>query len=134
MFGFVSDPDLPPWINTSSYLEKMPAIKYFNRTATENYHNLCTYLNPPVNCGELLGLGLKFCVQNRRPNLLSLQLGVERFTRDVRLKFFFAGKNDSDNSHTDDFRQKRKLYIKSKWPPPVGSKKVEERIKQFGDL
>ena len=60
VFGFVSNPDLPPWLNTSSYLKNIPPLKCFNRTASDSYHNLCTLLQPPVNCDELLGLGLNF--------------------------------------------------------------------------
>ena len=29
------------------------------------YHNLCTLEKPPPAIGKLLGLGLKFCIQNK---------------------------------------------------------------------
>ena len=49
--------------------------------------------------------------------------------RDMRLKYLFEG-NEEDN---DENNYNKKLYIKSKWPPPKASNNVENRIENFRD-
>ena len=129
-FGFVANPLNPDWMNGINCLGRMPLPTYFNKLGQNNYHNLCTSIRPPINCGDLLGLGLKFCVQNRRIDRKALETGVERFQWDVWLKFYFLGGDlPTTTNHLD--KQKRKLYIKSKWPPPLAFKSVEDRMKAF---
>ena len=107
----------------------MPLSKYFNRLPGQNYHELCTDLKPPPNSGELLGLGLKFCLQSRRPYSKPLTSTFERLERDTRLKYFFGTDGDAVDSETDtSSKHRRKLYIKSTWPPPLASPTVEDRL------
>ena len=86
---------------------------YFNRLKTNSYHNLCTKLTPPDGIGLLLGLGLKFCIQSRRPNSISIDNTINRFTRDIRLKYIFAGQEEENVHQKNTFNNK--LYIKSDW-------------------
>ena len=84
------------------------------------YHNICKKTHPPEDIGKLLGLGLKFCIQNRRPDKASIVEGMSRLRRDVRLKYIFT-ENHKDLEDID-YDYNPKLYIKSKWqPPPVNN-------------
>ena len=76
------------------------------------YHNLCLTTKPPLGIGKLLGLGLKFCVQNKKPSQIKLLNNIQRFKRDIRLKHYFAGE-----PMDPDYIKYKKLYIKSDWEP-----------------
>ena len=102
---------------------------YFNRLTTNSYHNLCTKLTPPDGIGLLLGLGLKFCIQSRRPNNISIDNTINRFTRDIRLKYLFAGQEEENVHQKNTFNNK--LYIKSDWQPPQAETDIENRIDNF---
>ena len=104
---------------------------YFNRLNTNSYHNLCTKLNPPDGIGTLLGLGLKFCIQSRRPINTSIDDTIDRFTRDIRLKYAFAGE---DEFEIESNTYNKKLYIKSDWKPPKATPDIENRIQKFKEL
>ena len=55
---------------------------------------------PPPALGNLLGLGLKFCIQTKKPSETKLIEGIKRFKRDIRLKHKFAGCNiDNDGTY-----------------------------------
>ena len=75
------------------------------------YHNLCKKEKPPPALGNLLGLGLKFCIQDKKPSEESLQIGIKRFKRDIRLKHSFAGQLPDSEGYNP------KIYIKSKYNP-----------------
>ena len=111
----------------------MPLCKYYNRPAGENFHDLCLYNHPPHNSGEFLGLSLKFCIQSRRPYSKPMTESFDRLERDIRLKYFFATSNDVDPDLDiiPNYKHRRKLYVKSKWIPPVACKQVEDRIRVF---
>ena len=132
-FSFVPDPDLPPWTKVEDHLLKIPLCKYYNRLAGENFHDLCLYNHPPHNSGELLGLGLKFCIQSRRPYSKPMTESFDRLERDICLRYFFATSNyvDPDLDIIPNYKHRRKLYVKSKWIPPVACKQVEDRIRVF---
>ena len=110
-FGFKSNPNLSKWINLKQVLAEMRTTTYYARNNTSSYHNLCSTITPPDNIGSLLGLGLKFCIKNRRPDEKSIHEGIERMQRDIRIKYLFAGVEEEENE--DDYN--KKLYIKSSW-------------------
>ena len=62
-YGFVPNPSLPPWTSYKIHLGKTPVHLYLNQIYNQSFHNLCCHTSPPCNIGELLGLGLNFCVQ-----------------------------------------------------------------------
>ena len=128
-YGFVPNPSLPPWENYNIHLGKSLVSKYFNRITNTGFHNLCTKTTPPPNVGELLGLGLKFCIQKRSVDKDTTSHTMSRLRRDVRLKFLYAGEDDPD--FEDDYIKNKKLYIKSTWPPPLAFKSVEQRLNNF---
>ena len=90
------------------------------------YHNLCTNpeIQPPPGIEELLGLGLKFCIQEQRPSDTELKEGLERFERDIRIKYTMAGKSENPDYN-------KKIYIKSNWEPDDGNDKLEEGLQNF---
>jgi len=121
-YGFVANPSFPLWYNVEQALGGMSVFRYFNRAKNMTYHNLCTEKNAPLGAGTLLGLGLKFCVQNLKPNLKHND-SFDRFRDDVRKRYHFAGA-------PDDFIPNR-LYIKSTWDPPEADGDVETRMSEF---
>ena len=78
----------------------------------------------PLDLGCLLGLGLKFCIQEERPRKDVLERSFERFKRDTRLRYFFAGsiKNEQCN---------KKIYIKSSWDPGNANKTTKDMLSLF---
>ena len=127
-YGFVADPGKTVWKNISEVLGSTSLKAYHNRIKTTGFHNLCTNLTPPEGIASLLGLGLKFCVQQRKLDDATLEKGLARMKRDVRLKYLFA---DEDDDFDADFT--KKLYIKSNWQPPWANQKVEQMLEEFGD-
>ena len=123
-FGYIADASLSKWTNAKFILGNMSQQQYYNRIKNMAYHNLCTYTSPPANIGSLLGLGLKFCIQSRRPFKDSIREGMDRMRRDVRLKYLFAGSEESTEYNP-------KLYIKSDWEPPIADLDIENRIDDF---
>ena len=111
------------WQNAYRHFEEMTLAEYRNRPNKTSYHNLCTVLSPPQGLGSLLGLGHKFCVQTSKPSLSIIHHSCARWTRDVRLKYTFAG--SSNNGY------EKKIYIPSLWQPKPGSEELERAIHNF---
>ena len=93
-----------------------------------SYHNLCTTQQPPPGIGNLLGLGLKFCIQEKQPSKQKLEEGIQRFKRDIRLKHFFAGTIENPN-----YKKYKKIYIKSNFDPKTIHRdlKLENTLTNF---
>ena len=127
--NYCAAPDAPPWTVERELLSHTTCEDYFNSPTNMTFHNLCSTYNPPENIQQLLGLGMKYCIQSRRPQKGTIEAGVSRFARDVRLKYRFA-EADDDNLHLDDDYDP-KLYIKSKWNPPLANDNAEKRIESF---
>ena len=66
-FGCFADKHLPTWKNATIQLANKRTKDYFNKINKMAYHDLTKTIKTPENIGELLGLGLKFCIQSRRP-------------------------------------------------------------------
>ena len=77
----------------------------------------------PLVLDCLLGLGLKFCIKEERPNKLVLDEIFKRLNRDVRLKFTFAGK---ESEHVN-----KKIYVKSTWDPNAANSETGEILSKF---
>ena len=101
-----------------------------NNIANPTDHNLCSNFTPPPNIRDLLRLGLKFCILHRKLHSSTLSTSMERFRRDIRLRFFFDS-NHEGNSSDMESPHKKKLYIKSDWQPPYTLKPVEQRLTSF---
>ena len=88
----------------------MPSWFYFVRASNLAFHDLTTKLSPPKNLRSLLGLGLKFCPIPRKAKFDPSTL--LRFTRDINLRTFFAGKIMEQKEEYEP-----KMYINSAWKP-----------------
>ena len=108
----------------------MTKHEYFNKPSKMAYHNLCTLEKPPPAIGKLLGLGLKFCIQNKKPSDELLQQGIQRFKRSIRLKHFFS-ENPTNPLHDTSSKDNKKIYIKSTWQPKHKDLKLENTLVQF---
>ena len=123
-YGYVADPSLPKWKNITNVIGQLSTFAYFNRPSNMTFHNLCEIKQPKINnIGVTLGLGLKFCVQQKFPKR-SLEESFTRFTDDIRRKYFFASSDDGTFVMT-------KLYVKSKWIPPQADAFVEGRLSKL---
>ena len=75
----------------------------------------------------------------RAPIENELDKSIKAFERDARIKHFFqdAQKNYDENdnatitSEQDDYTCPARLYIKSKWDPPIGNEILESRLNNF---
>ena len=89
-YGFVANPNVSIFTNAILHYNKMTIYDYMSKIANLKFHNLFdegTYL--PQGIGNVLGKGLKFCVQPREISKEQVTEERERFKRDVRLKYFF---------------------------------------------
>ena len=123
-YGFTVDLNKNKWENAIELFRGMLWEDYKNRPRKMAYHNLCEYSSPPAAAGQLLGLGLKFCIQEPIPSQEALDRGLERFERDVRLRYEFA---DSEERQI-----KKKIYIKSTYKPHPCDPRFEQMIRNFG--
>ena len=128
-FGFCANIDLPTWKNATIQLVNEKCKDYFGRINNTAYHDLSKITNPTEDIGELLGLGLKICIQSRRLEKSSLTEGIVRMRRDVLLKYIFT-ENDEDLAATE-YDYNPKLYIKSKWQPPLANKNTKMILTNF---
>ena len=122
-FGFSSNPLLHTWENAYTTLSSTTQFDYFNRIQNSTFHNLCTSHTPPPNLGRTLGLGLKFCIQTPYPQNT---MDFERFGRDARLKYIFAGEDSLQYNNTP-----KRLIVKSSWIPGPQADILEHKINKF---
>ena len=124
-YGFKVELDKNKWENAMNIFKNMPWDEYKNRPRKMAYHNLCIRTSPPPAAGQLLGLGLKFCIQSRDPSETDLELGIKRFERDVRLAYEFAG---SDRDEVN-----KKIYIKSAYKSEPTDPILENMLRKFSN-
>ena len=122
-----ADINISIWENIKNALALMTTTSYFNRRTNMTFHDLCKISSRPPNSSKLLGLSLKFCAQQRHPPKKQIEEGIERFTRDIRIKYFMTDYNDGE----DDDNYNPKLYTRSEWIPPRAPDKNEKLIKNF---
>jgi hypothetical protein len=140
-FGFWNNPKLPLWLRCLQTLGQLsiPKLISLRRSTKPAYHNLCTTLTPPANIHLLLGLGLKFNLEQAVPKP-RLDAYFERLKRDIRTKFHVST-DDSPRTVVD--RTGRiltlkspgydpKLYIKSQdYEPQEATPELEQAIDHF---
>ena len=92
----------------------MQEQEYTRKLTQSSFHDL----RPPIHhdtkhtfAGNVLGLGLKFCLQEKHPDhKVFITSTAPNFKRDGRLKYFFAGSESELDKKCD-----KKIYVKSKW-------------------
>ena len=100
------------------------SFDYFNRINNNTFHNLCTRLHLPPGLGPTLVLGLKFCVQTRKPDQ---KLDFQRFQNDVRKKAYFAGQIKNNDAGPCP----KKRIVKKGWIAKPQSDSLEDKINKF---
>ena len=131
VYGFLADSTKSVGENTRILLEKMTPHEYYTRPGNMAFHNLCTTAKPPPGTAALLGLGLKYCIESPRP-YQDLDSSLHRFRRDMRLHCCFnldATTNKDESTKEEEYIPR--LYIPSKWQPPLAPTRFEFTFDDF---
>ena len=121
------DLKLNKWTNAKNVLANLTKQKYFNCPNQMTYHNLHSPIelqSNPLAHGCLLGLGLKFCIQEEKPKRDVSDNNFEQFNRGVRLRYTFTGKESTANND-------KKIYVKSNWIPDPVINETEQILATF---
>jgi len=124
-YGFTADPKKPIWKNIPSALKSILATTYLNSPSNLHCHNLCERLPPPAGFNILLGLGLNYCIEQRKPTP-NIQKTMDKINNSVRLKAWLT-----ENPLEKNQNYNPKLYLPSRWKPPEASIEIEKRLKEF---
>ena len=116
-YGFVADETLSIPVNATLQLIKLPPWLYFSRPQHTAFHDLTNRSNLPANLRSLLGLGLNFCLREKK-YVGHQAIDFERFRKDFFTKIFFA----------DEDQEAPPLFIRSKWEPPPSLIPIEARM------
>ena len=128
MYNFSANPTLHHWANVQLTLKMMPSTTYFNSPTNLAFHNLCTHATIPPDTKLLLGLGPKFIPKTTHPQS-NLTTTLTNFSRDIRLKYLFAGSTSEPFTKND-----RKIYINSDFEPDrTDNTDLETRLSKFHD-
>ena len=128
-FGFIPDPSLSVHENVKKRLLSMSPQEFFNHVPNRSCHNLCTNTHVLPAVIKLLGLGLKFCV-NDRPPTPDLNSTMNRFRTDVRRTYQFLDAEDNDDD--GEIRYHPKLYVRNQeWTPDPASPEIEAALDAF---
>ena len=112
--------------NVYAIISNMQCTHYFSRPTNLAFHDLTKNKSVPLVAREILGLSTKFIPTKQfTSSAAELERSQTNFRRDAHLKVFFAD-NPIDNDPP-------KLYIKSKWRPPLEEipQEVDTRICNF---
>ena len=92
------------------------------------FHNLCQNATLPPGIANLLGLGLKYCLEAPLPRsqLTGLQQSLTRFERTVRIRHLIPAR-----CTISDLDYIWGLYIPSKWQPDRVTNDVEHHLEKF---
>ena len=97
------------------------------------FHNLCKgSKQPPIGIGNLLGLGLNYCIETPFPYQGQPIVDTNRrLHRDIRLGVCFSSFNeDKDDDDLDQYDPK--LYVpKTDWIPNCGDQKIKRAFEKF---
>ena len=108
----------------------MPLVEFLNCVSNRSFHNLCKENDIPTSVARLLGLGLKFCINDRPPQKNLTDINFERFFKDIRTKFWIASKSRDDEETDNDYHPK--IYVKNpEWFPDDAPEILEEAILHF---
>ena len=87
-YGIVENPKLTIMGNMKTHFGLMNTIKLKNNLTGRKFHNLCTHLTPPLGCGDLLTLGLKFCIEDSPPK--KLDFGIQKLGDSLQKRWNLA--------------------------------------------
>ena len=127
--------------NKINILANIPSKIYFALPKKASFHNLCSTTSVPPGTNHLLGLGHKFIPhRSHAPIENDLDKSIKAFERDARIRHFFEDRqnkydDEDDNvtttSNENEYTCPTRLYIKSKWDPPLGNEILELKLRNF---
>ena len=123
--GHVADPNKTPYKNATDIIGNTPISKLDNST----FHNLCTKLSPPHGIEDLLGLGLKFCIENEKPTQ-DTSHGITKIGNSLQVAWNLSLPK-KQNEESNDRIYNPKIYIPSGWVPDITSNEINERLLDF---
>ena len=122
MYGFVADLSLSVPHNVTNILSSMPLSLLYSLPSKLSCHNLCTTLQPPSGFKFLLGLGLNFCIADRRTtNHHATDTAIARFRKDFYTGIFFTQDVDDDDN-ADTFTPGQLFSVATGNPTPTKSR------------
>ena len=118
VFGFVPDTDESLWQNTANIFGQMSPHHFCSRPANMSFHNLCESNKLPPGTANLLGLGLKYCLEAPKPQVQhsDLQRSLARFERSVRIQHAILSQ-DTTAEDEEPVKYIPGLCVPSKWQP-----------------
>ena len=124
-YGFVANPNISLRQNINKRLFDTP-LDELNPGPTNSTCHILGSAGKFITQKDrhLIGYGLNFCVCTSS-KLPSGTFDFARLTRDVRIKYNFAGKDTGSYIP--------KLYVCSKWSPPNAPPQIENGLKGFED-
>jgi hypothetical protein len=129
-YGFVSDPNHPLWKNKQGALRTMDiSLLESKQPSNATLHNL-SGKKLPCGSDQLLGLSLKFCIQETIPKL-QVTKTIERLRRAVRLQAWLDTHSDEKTDEKNDNDYTPGLYLPSTWTPPLAPTHIENGISAF---
>jgi hypothetical protein len=127
-FGFISDPAKEQWWNIKQAIRSLDLQLLLIAPRNKAYHNLCENLTPPSGARQLLGIGLKFCLERKQPSQ-RLQDTIAKITHDIRLRFEIQQNIDYFKDNSGEYNPR--LYIKSDFTPTKANDHIELEINNF---
>ena len=125
-YGIVENPKLTIMGNMKTHFGLMSTIKLKNNLTGRKFHNLCTHLTPPLGCGDLLTLGLKFCIEDSPPK--KLDFGIQKLGDSLQKRWNLAL---PENATQKEQIYNPKIYLPSTWIPEFQSDEINERLFDF---
>ena len=110
-FGFIPDPYCSFRGNVQNGHHHMSADSFFYQFYNLAFHSFCINLLPPPGLQTLLGLGMKFCIQQSH-HFPHCKTSIHWFHQSIYLKVWLQ------NNFVTTTLYIPKLYIPSPWEPP----------------
>jgi hypothetical protein len=125
-YGFISDSKTPPWKNKINALKSIDPEKLELRQPTNlAVHNLSD-TKLPTGTQRLLGLSLKFCLEQNRPKP-AIETTIHKMKRSIRIRYWLDQQPDTSN----ESEYIPGLYLPSEWTPPLATPQTEQRLLAF---
>jgi hypothetical protein len=125
-YGFHANPLEPKWKNKIAALTSMDTSLLVGKQPNNlAFHNL-DGTSLPAGANELLGLGLKFCVQRPTPKP-EIRDTISKLTRSIRIRHYTM--NQPERNEESDYIPS--LYLNTSWIPPRAGEMVEKGILAF---
>jgi hypothetical protein len=84
----------------------------------------------PCGSDQLLGLSLKFCIQETIPKL-QVKKTIERLRRAIRLQSWLDTHSDEKTEDKNDNNYTPGMYLSSTWTPPQAPTHIENGLSAF---